>query len=198
MIILHVILLTGSVLFAVGCIFVCFGTFPRPVTSIINAIVPMIVVGILCALVLSVNGQPRVEWIVPTLAIFAVGLFCRSERIFKIVRWGMLILSVTLCVNFLNIVQTQGYTASPNHAHTVASLHQKIVIHEVAAKLRKDHSPSDVLPQGQVGIVDQVEITPEWHTPLTRLHKIVHKEAIIWYPGGPVLESIDDLVIQHQ
>ncbi len=205
MILLHLILLAGSSVLAMLFVAFRFGK-GRRAGEIINAIVPMIVVGVLCTLVLNANGTPKAEWIIPTLAILIVGLFCRSEKLFRVVRWGMVVLSVALCVNFLNIVQSGDYTASPEGVAQRSKLRERIALRKAASVIENRFDGKAVLPEQPVaellrsptiGEIDTPEVAEEWHTPLTRIYKMNHVKSKIWYPGGPVSESADKLVVKR-
>lgn len=196
MILVQIILLIVVVLSALSFILSRPGTPKRSTRAIALSVVPFLILGVICQLILSANGVPFLEWLIPGLGVLAVALWCRSDKLFRIARWSMFLLAVALCANFLEIVQSGYYTAAPRTVRQLVEIKRRSALHQASKALREEHDPKDVLPAGRLGVVESLKIESAWYTPLTRIYRIRHDEAEIWYPGGPVAEAVDQLEIR--
>lgn len=190
---LHLILFIAVVLIAVVCVAVRLGRMPRPWPKVLLPIAPIIALAVLCQFLLAAGGVPLLEWLLPMIAVLVVGFFCRSESLFRTARRSLFLLAVALCVNFLVLVQVGGYTAAPGLTDRVSRM---TALNEAASRLRESYKPGDVLPAGPLEPVEHLEPRPEWHTPLTRIHRLERTKAVIWYPGGAVEDGAGRLEIR--
>jgi hypothetical protein len=173
--------------------------------NIFFAAAPCLGIGILSGLVLSANGQPKVEWFVPLAGMVLIGRYCRSERVFGIARWALPVAALVMCGLFLQLVQFTGrYTAEPENLQTITRIRQLPALRSAEESLR-ERPAGTVLPQERVAVilkndfydrVPGVEVTRMWHTPITRIHAWNHVKLSMWYPGGPVETAAKQLVLR--
>jgi hypothetical protein len=199
MIMLHVSLLVAVILTAIGLVAWRPGLFPRPLVRVLIPITPLLLIGIMCALMLSAYGAPLREWAVPALSILALGLFCRSERSFRYGTHAFLIAAIVLCWNFTRIMAPPfPYTADTVHAGGLTRAREQAEIAGAQKALRTISVVAPSFPEGPVSAilnepkydaVRHVTIQPEWHTPLTGLYRVRRAQGSLWYPGGDVLTA---------
>ncbi len=183
----------------------------RSVQTIIFAAAPCLGIGILSGLVLSANGQPKVEWLVPLGGMVLIGRYCRSERVFGIARWALPVTALLMCGLFLHLVQFTGrYTANPRFHQTVTGtrtmtgIRQLPLLRGAEAGLRQKPSGT-ILPKERVSVILQndnydripaIELTPMWHTPITRIYEMREISVQVWCLGGPVETAAKQLVLR--
>jgi hypothetical protein len=173
--------------------------------TIFFAAAPCIGIGILSGLVLSANGQPKVEWFVPLAGMVLIGRYCRSERVFGIARWALPVTALLMCGLFLHLVQFTGrYTANPRFHQSVTGTRQLPFFRAAEAGLRQKPSGT-ILPKERVSVILQndnydhipaIELTPMWHTPITRIHEMREISVQVWCLGGPVETAAKQLVLR--
>lgn len=182
----HFTVLASIVAGTLACLLVRGGLSRRPFWSVLLAFLPFWLIGITGSLLLSINGVPTVEWIVPGVAVLLLGFFCKSDAVFTSARWGLLAASVLLCVNFL-VQTTRDYTASPERTRGAAAAYERAELLSLRKQL--DEQAGGERPAGEVGKLTVRKPVAEWHTPLTRLHRIERTPAVVWFPGGKVGEA---------
>lgn len=169
--------------------------YHRTAKTIVFAAAPCLGIGILSGLMLSANGQPKVEWLVPLVGTILIASFCRSDRVFAIARLALPVAALVLCGSFLHLVQFTGrYTAAPWFPRRIAEINQTHFLRSAEERLREKPAGT-VLPKERIAVilandtydrVPAVALTRMWHTPITRLHQVKHRTVRLWYPGGPV------------
>ncbi len=177
----------------------------RSVQTILFAAAPCVGIAILSGLVLSANGQPKVEWLVPLGGMVLIGRYCRSERVFGIARWALPITALLMCGLFLHLVQFTGrYTANPRMHQTITGIRQLPALQSAEEGLRERPSGT-ILPKERVSVILQndnydripaIELTPMWHTPITRIYEMREINAQLWCLGGPVETAAKQLVLR--
>jgi hypothetical protein len=192
---LHFVALVTVIVGTGICLLAQGGHAERSLKAVLVAFLPFFFVGILSSLLLSAAGVPTVEWALPGIAVLVLGLFCKSHAVFSAARWALLVASIGLCGNFIELTSS-GYTAKPVVIQSVSSTMQKAIVRGEQKKLREHHAPEATLPAGPVQQLTLYATVAEWHTPLTQLHRVTKQPAVVWYPGGPVAESVDKLQIK--
>lgn len=129
MIAFHLTLFAAVVIFTAACLFARGGRTGRPVWKALLAALPPWMVGATCMLGLSARGAPLAEWIVPTVGALLIGLFCRSETLFKVSRWVLPVGALALCGSFLTLTAGD-YTAAPETTRKMISRSGGSVVRE--------------------------------------------------------------------
>lgn len=143
MVTFHLAQMVAVVALTIVAVALAPGYARRPARSLLLAVTPFLLVGVLSFLTLNAGGKPTLEWMLPLCGVVVLGLFCRSDPIFRRAGAAMLVLSVVLVGTFLSLVGSGDYTAAP--AST--------------ARMLRHRRPA-------------VAIRPLWHTPLTHLHRV--------------------------
>ena len=203
LIVLHILLIVLTAIGTASAVALNWGPLRRPCGTVLVASLPILALGVLSALLLSAKGAPMVEWVLPLLALLIAGLCCRSDKVFKALRWGLTGIAVLLWLNFGFLVGGGGgYTAKPDHTRQFATMIQSSEINAAGEAMRAKLPPDATYPAGPVGAilddsrfdaVDALAVRPEWHTPLTRLYREVHARAPLWYPGGEIASASQKL-----
>ena len=174
---LHLSLLAVVVVSTVACSIWFRGRAERPIGSILFAILPFVLLGVLSGLLVSATGAPMIEWILPALAVLTVGLTCKSDRVFDWFRWSMPLVALVLFLNFTLLVHGE-YTASTQYPVRVGESLQSAWKQEAGNALRDRFGPEEVIAEGPVSRilgdpkydkVDSLAVERQWHTPITRL-----------------------------
>jgi len=178
----------------------------RSLRTVAIAVSPFLLVGMGSRLLLSATGVPIVEWLLPATSVLVLGLFWNSRRGFEVVRWSMILVAVALCVNFTELAHGR-YTASPESTKRIAAARQRAMLDLAANSLHRTFGPEVMLPAGPISeILDSGEFTSvdaiplvqhEWHTPVTRLYRVVPRKTSIWCPGGRVDTASRNLRFQE-
>jgi|GEM_PF-1621506 len=190
---IHLSLIAAVVISTVALVIWDWGYPPkRSIREVLIAVLPLIVVGGVCGLLMSATGAPLVEWVIPSLAILVVGMACGSERVFQRTRWAMFLVTIILCVNFTGLVHGD-FTAAPGYSRVVSKTRQRMAMNAARKALEKSYPADSVLPEGPVatllgepntGVVEVDTIERCWFTPITRLYLVKRGRAILWCPGG--------------
>lgn len=190
---IHLSLIAAVVISTVALVVWDWGYPPkRSLKEVLIALLPLVVVGGVCGLLMSATGAPLVEWVIPALAVLTVGMLCGSERVFHRTRWAMFLVTIILCVNFTSLVHGD-FTAAPGYSRGVSKARQALAMNAARKALEKSYPADTVLPEGSVatllgepdtGIVEVDTIERCWFTPLTRLYLVKRGQAMLWCPGG--------------
>jgi len=189
----YLILLIGAVLLTLVLVVRNWG-YPtqRSLKDLLVALLPFLGIGVMSLLLMSATGSPCIEWVVPALAVLAIGLTCKSDRLFTAMRTAMFLVACVLCVLFTQLVHTD-FTAVPAHNARISKLRQSVALKAARTALEQAYSPDRVLPEGPVasllsepalGVVVTNTLERRWFTPITRLYQVKHGHARVWYPGG--------------
>lgn len=143
MVAFYLALMVAVVMLTVVAVALAPGYARRPASSLLLAVTPFLLVGVLSFLTLNAGGKSTLEWILPLCGVVVLGLFCRSDIIFRRAGAGLLVLSVVLAGIFLSLVGSGDYTAAP----------------AATARMLQHRRPA-------------VAIRPLWHSPLTHLHRV--------------------------
>jgi len=164
----------------------------RSLKDLLVALLPFLGLGVASLLLMTATGAPRIEWVVPALAVLAIGLTCRSDRLFTAMRAAMFLVACVLCVLFTQLVHTD-FTAVPAHNARISKLRQSVALKAARTALEQAYPPDRVLPEGPVasllsepalGVVVTNTVERRWFTPITRLYQVKQGQARVWYPGG--------------
>lgn len=181
-----------------------FGGLPRrSLTSLIRVLLPLTLLGGICALLLSGAGSPIYEWLLPAACVAVLWAFCRSDRAFNVASPLILAAAVILCINFMGLIHS-GYTARVSFTQRLAESRQQGMVASAGEALRKAFPPEAAIPEGPVAKIlgeaksaeetnyadiEVLCVVPQWHTPLTRLYLVKHERAVLWCPGGNIQEA---------
>jgi hypothetical protein len=147
MITIHVSLLILVIVLTIALVAWQPGCIPRSPVAVFLRMLPLLVIGVIFSLLLSVDGHPVPEWAIPTMAIAIVGLFCRSKAGFRYGTHVILMAAIVLCCNWMRLVQTGDYTSAP--------------------RLRENYERASY-PKRPPAKAERL-----WHTPLTDLYRVV-------------------------
>ncbi|MGC1275950.1 MAG: hypothetical protein WBC44_19770 [Planctomycetaceae bacterium] len=195
MISVHFLSLGLVVVWTIACLITRPGRPRRTLGTILLAVLPFWLIGITGSLLLSVNGVPTVEWILPAIAVLLIGIACKSQALFTFSRWLLPVVTVLLCVNFLALT-SRGYTAAPKKTVGAYAAVMRARVQNEMKTFREQYPPDATLPPGPIRKVIVHSAESEWHTPLTRLHRLERTPSVVWYPGGKVDEAAEKLEIK--
>lgn len=172
---------------------------PRPWMQVALSAAPILAIGVICAMVLSVYGAPLAEWLFPLLGVLAAGVFVGRQRIFAFVRACEFGLAVILSLYSCFFLYGE-YTAAPSMTASMDRNLESIRLRQAAERLRKAYPEGKVLSEGPVSDLlpseskaAKTRYENEWHTPFTRLRRIEKSNEELWYPGGPVEKGTQGL-----
>ena len=167
------------------------GYVTRPLRSWIGFAFAIAVIG-LCCLLLLMYGVPIAEWLFPLFSMLLATLFVTSDRLFNLLRWGLLLSTVGLVLSALALRQ-HGFTSTPPalHEHLV----KRTYLRSVGEELRnlypddREFSPApveEIIPNFERIRQPRVVFKRLWHSGFTRLYVETSTKDVVWYPGGPV------------
>lgn len=204
MIAIHLALLLATTVIGLVLIYSDPGLARRPLRRVLWAAAPLFALGLVSSLLMSLDGIPLTEWVLPTVVLLCVGVLCKSERRFTSAAVTMFIAATALTGSFLYLI-SHGYTAAPDRSLSVARVRQKAKIQAAGGALRNRFSADAELRPGPVAWLlgdpgfNEVEVVRAerlWHTPITRLYRLQRDRKTLWCPGGNVEQAIRGLSLQ--
>lgn len=163
-------------------------TPPASIKNIVYALPFLIVGGILSAM-LSINGTPTSEWVVPTFVIVAAAFIAPSPKSMRTFSIVLFFVCIALCIDGLWL-RSSGYTSDPARTASYSAAISRTTLNSVRDKVQKQQWPPVDAPKPLSELVDQqipnvecVHVVTEWHTPITGLFKINRDEQRIWVTG---------------
>ena len=202
--VIHLALLSEILITTIVAVAWGRGGAPRSVRAVFGIVIPFLILGIACALLMSATGAPVIEWAFPALAVLIIGLSRPSDRVFTWLPRVIFLAALVLCVNFTHLVHGE-FTAAPGFSRAINNSQQRSVLGAAGAALRSRFPAQEVLPkQPLVKLIPDARLTSveidsverEWHTPVTRLYRVHRAEGTLWYPGGPIEVASQQLVIR--
>lgn len=177
----------------------------RSLGQVMLAASPFVAIALLTRLVLSVNGIPFLEWLLPLACVLLVGCFCTSNQLFGWYTVGVLVASAVLCFNYVGLIRSGGFTGRPAAIERVWHASEMVAVRSAEAELRKVFPADTDVPEGPVAKltgnddynrIKQVRSRRVWHTWMTGLYAVESRDAIVWCRGGKASTLGDRIIVQ--
>lgn len=153
-------------------------------------------------------GQPLMQWLIPAVCIVLVGTFTRNNWLRRVVVLVLMAAAIGLSFHFTSIVHMKGYTGNPSSSEGVRRTYLRALREDL---LDSALDPQQQLPSGWLrDIVDEEfevyagfehrrslgNVSHVWHTWLTRIYWVTSTPADIWYPGGVLADSLEQIELR--
>lgn len=153
-------------------------------------------------------GQPLTQWLIPAMCIVLVGTFTRVNWLRRVVIVVLMVAAIQLSFDFTSLVHRRGYTGNPSSGEGVRRSYLHVLReHLVDSGLdTQQQFPSgwlrDIVDE-ELEIYAGFEHVPSlgnvshlWHTWFTRIYRVTGVPADVWYPGGVLADSLEQIELR--
>lgn len=202
MIIFHIFLL-GSAM-AIFVIAFCRGrTRPQfEARRLVLAALPFLMLGLLSRLLLTIDGRPQMEWLLPLFVAVMLTAFLRPGRLYRASWLALFCIAILLSCNYLALLSIAGYTGDPartvgfNAATNLARM--KAAHFKTTTLAFSDRDVPRKLVEELIGASDltrctRLSVSPEWHTSFTGLYRVHREPMVLVFAGGRLPPDLETL-----
>ena len=154
------------------------------------------------------SGEALTQWLIPAVCIILVRSFTRINWLQHAAVSALVVAALGLSYHFVHIVHLKEYTGNPASGEGVRRVYLHVLREDLVESGldTQQHFPSgwlrDIVDEeleiyagfehlSSLGIVSHV-----WHTSLTRIYRVTDVPADVWYPGGVLADSLEQIELR--
>lgn len=169
---------------------------------------PVVILAPLLTVHLCRAGQPFTQWLIPAMCIVLVGTFTCVTWLRRVVVVVLMVAAIQLSFHFTSLVHRKEYTGNPSSGEGVRRVYLRVLSEDLVDSgldTQQQFSPGwlrDIVDEELevYAIFEHLRslgnVLHLWHTWFTRIYGITDVPADVWYPGGVMADSLEQIELR--